>query len=39
MEQMELYDQYMMSTNGWFHIEESMSSQARKVYEPEEVEY
>ena len=30
MEQMELYDQYMMSTNGQFHIEESMSSQARK---------
>jgi hypothetical protein len=30
MEQMELYDQYMMSTNGLFHIEESMSSQAKK---------
>jgi hypothetical protein len=30
MEQMELYDQYMMSTDGLFHIEESMSSQAKK---------
>jgi hypothetical protein len=30
MEQMELYDQYMMSTNGWFHIEEFMSSQSKK---------
>ena len=39
MEQMELYDQYMMSTNGQFHIGESISSQVRKVYEQEEVEY
>jgi hypothetical protein len=27
---MELYDQYIMSTNRYLHIEESMSSQARK---------
>ena len=27
---MELYNQYMMSTNGQFHTEESMSSQAKK---------
>jgi hypothetical protein len=33
MKQIELYDQYMMATNGWFHIEESMSSQARKTHE------
>jgi hypothetical protein len=39
MEQMELYVQYMMSTNGWLHIKESMSSQERKVYEQKEVEY
>jgi hypothetical protein len=33
MEQMELYDQYMMLTNGQFHIEESISSQAKKTHE------
>jgi hypothetical protein len=33
MEQIELYDQYIMATNGWFHIGESMSSQARKTHE------
>jgi hypothetical protein len=33
MEQMELYDHYIMSTNGYFHIEESVSSQVRKTHE------
>jgi hypothetical protein len=30
MEQMELYDQYMMSINRYFHIKESMSTQQEK---------
>jgi hypothetical protein len=39
IQQMELYVQYVYSTNKYLHIEESMSNQARKTHEQEDSEY